>query len=70
MTYGNVQVDGALVRLLCGHETMAIHFDAKRFTPVITPMEYSAHFGVHKHFFVVDFVAEMDGDTEVSFVIE
>lgn len=70
VTYGNVQVDGALVRLLCGHETMVIHFDAKRFTPVITPMEYSAHFGVHKHFFVVDFVAEMEGDTEVSFVIE
>lgn len=69
VTYGNVQVDGDRVRLFCGDQTMMIQFDPQCFTPVITPTEYAAHFGIHKHFFVVDFVAEMEGDTEVSFVI-
>jgi len=69
ITYGQVTVgDGcALIRL--GNETIRIAYDPAVFVPVVTPVAYSAHMGVERHLFTLDFHAMAQGVLTAVFTI-
>ena len=57
----------ALIRL--GEQAIRIAYDPAVFTPTITPVSYSAHMGVQRHLFTLDFHAMAQGALTARFTI-
>lgn len=69
ITYGKVTVEEncALIRL--NEQAIRIAYDPAVFAPIVAPVTYSAHMGVEKHLFTLDFHAMAQGAFTARFVI-
>lgn len=69
ITYGKVTVEEncALIRL--NEQAIRIAYDPAVFAPIVAPVTYSAHMGVERHLFTLDFHAMAQGAFTARFVI-
>ena len=69
ITYGKVTIEEncALIRL--NEQAIRIAYDPAVFAPIVAPVTYSAHMGVEKHLFTLDFHAMAQGAFTARFII-
>ena len=48
---------------------MRIAYDPAVFAPIVTPVTYSAHMGVKRHLFTLDFHAKANGAFAAKFLV-
>ncbi len=69
ITYGQVTVENGCALIRLGEQAIRIAYDPAVFTPTITPVSYSAHMGVQRHLFTLDFHAMAQGALTARFTI-
>jgi len=69
ITYGKITVEEGRALIRLGDQTIAVSYDPAVFTPIVTPVSYSAHMGVEKHLFTLDFHATAQGAFTARFTM-
>ncbi len=69
ITYGRVTVEEGRALIRLGEQAISIAYDPEVFAPIVNPVRYSAHMGVERSLFTLDFHAMAQGTFEASFVI-
>lgn len=69
ITYGKVTVEEGCALIRLNEQTIRIAYDPAVFAPIVAPVTYSAHMGVERHLFTLDFHAMAQGAFTARFVI-
>ena len=69
ITYGKITVEEGCALIRLGNEAIRIAYDPAVFAPIVTPVTYSAHMGVEKHLFTLDFHAMANGAFAAKFLV-
>jgi len=69
ITRGSVQFGDGCVFVGMGKEKVKLQYDPSVFSPMLTTVDFSAHFGIHHAVFALDFIAKAVGVFNVSFTI-
>lgn len=69
ITYGQVTVEDGCAVIRLNEQVIRIDYDSAVFAPVVNPVSYSAHMGVQRHLFTLDFHTMAHGALTARFVI-
>lgn len=69
ITYGKITVEEGRALIRLGEQAVALSYDPAVFAPIVTPVSYSAHMGVERHLFTLDFHAMVQGSFTARFTI-
>ena len=69
ITYGTVTIEEGRALIRLGEQAVSIAYDPAVFTPIVTPVSFSAHLGVEKRLFTLDFHTMAQGALTARFVI-
>ena len=69
ITYGQVTVEDGCAVIRLNEQAIRIDYDSAVFAPVVNPVSYSAHMGVQRHLFTLDFHTMAHGALTARFVI-
>ena len=69
ITYGKITVEEGCALIRLGNEAIRIAYDPDVFAPIVTPVTYSAHMGVKRHLFTLDFHSMAQGAFTGRFII-
>lgn len=69
ITYGKVSIEEGCALIRLKDQAIRIDYDPAVFAPIVTPVTYSAHMGVQRHLFTLDFHVMAKGAFEARFTI-
>lgn len=69
ITYGKVTVEDGCAVIRLNEQAIRVDYDPALFAPIVTPVTYSAHMGVKRQLFTLDFHAMVQGAFRACFTI-
>ena len=69
ITYGKVTVEDGCAVIRLNEQAIRMDYDPAVFAPIVTPVTYSAHMGVKRQLFTLDFHAMVQGAFRACFTI-